>query len=84
LNDVLVGLYEQKRFAGIFVTHNVAEAAYLASRVLVMSSRPGAIVADVSVPFPYPRFSEIRFEPAFVGLTRELTNALREGRQADG
>ena len=48
LNDELLRIHGQERFAAVFVTHSVSEAAYLASRVLVMSSRPGRIVADIA------------------------------------
>ena len=44
LNGELLGLFVREQFAGLFVTHSVSEAAFLASRVVVMSPRPGRIV----------------------------------------
>ena len=55
LNDELLRLYTARRFTGLFVTHSVAEAVFLSSRVVLMSPRPGRIVADFPVPFDYPR-----------------------------
>ena len=52
LNDELLRLFEARRFAAVFVTHSVIEATFLATRVLVMSARPGRILADLPVPFP--------------------------------
>ena len=48
-------LFVLKQFAGLFITHSVSEAVYLSNRVLVMSGRPGRIVADIAVPWDYPR-----------------------------
>src|SRR5439155_6035215 len=62
LNGELLGLFARERFAGLFVTHSVSEATFLASRVLVMSPRPGRIVAEIDVPFGYPRPTELRFD----------------------
>jgi len=56
----------------------VSEAVFLSTRVLVMSARPGRIVADVAVPFDYPRAPELRFEPEFAALAGEVSAALRE------
>jgi NitT/TauT family transport system ATP-binding protein len=78
LNDELLRIHGQERFAAVFVTHSVSEAAYLACRVLVMSSRPGRIVADISVGFGYPRQSALRFDPGFVSVTAEISRALLE------
>ncbi len=78
LNEELMGLYVAKRFASIFVTHSVDEAAYVASRVLVMSARPGKVVADLSVPFEYPRDPSIRYEPEFAHIAGAIAEALRE------
>jgi NitT/TauT family transport system ATP-binding protein len=78
LNEELLRLFVSERFAAIFITHSISEAVFLSSRVLVMSPRPGRIVADVSVPFPYPRSPDLRFEPAFGELAGEVSHALRE------
>ena len=78
LNGELLDLFERERFAGLFVTHSVSEAAFLASRVLVMSPRPGRFVAEIAVPFPYPRPTELRFEPQFAIVAGQISARLRE------
>jgi NitT/TauT family transport system ATP-binding protein len=78
LNEELLRLFQERGFAGLFVTHSIFEAVFLASRVLVMSSRPGRIVADVAVPFGYPRPPELRFGAAMAELAGEVSSALRQ------
>ncbi len=77
MNGELLGLFERERFAGLFVTHSVSEATFLASRVLVMSPRPGRIVTEVAVPFAYPRSPELRFEPEFAAIAGHISAQLR-------
>ncbi len=77
LNEELLRLFQLKGFAALFVTHSIFEAVYLSSRVIVMSSRPGRIVADIPVPFPYPRAPEMRFDPAMAEVAGAVSNALR-------
>jgi NitT/TauT family transport system ATP-binding protein len=79
LNDELLELFARSGFAGLFITHSIAEAVYLSTRVLVMSARPGRIVGDFPVPFAYPREPELRFDPAFAELSGRVSHALREG-----
>jgi NitT/TauT family transport system ATP-binding protein len=79
LNDELIRLFLSQRFAALFITHSVYEAVFLSTRVLVMSSRPGRIVGDFEVPFPYPRNQDLRFEPEFAALTGAVSHALRAG-----
>ena len=55
MNVVLMDLWQQFRKTVIFVTHSLREAAFLSDRVLVMSRRPGRIIADVPIPLPRPR-----------------------------
>jgi NitT/TauT family transport system ATP-binding protein len=74
----LQSLFELKKFAGLFITHSVSEAVYLSTRVVVMSGRPGRVVADIPVPWSYPRPPELRFEPEFAALTGEVSAALGE------
>jgi len=80
LNDELLRLFLSENFAGLFITHSVSEAVFLSTRVLVMSPRPGRIVADVAVPFGYPRAPELRFQPEFAALAGEVSALLREAR----
>ncbi|MXP21311.1 ATP-binding cassette domain-containing protein [Gordonia sp. HNM0687] len=74
----LTELFAAKRFAGLFITHSVSEAAFLSSRVLVMSGRPGNIVDEIEVPFPFPRSPELRFDPKFAEIAGRISRALRE------
>jgi NitT/TauT family transport system ATP-binding protein len=78
LNDELLRLYAARRFTALFVTHSVAEAVFLSSRVVLMSPRPGRIVADIPVPFGYPRQRGLRFTPEFTDLTARVSAQLRD------
>lgn len=78
LNEELLALFVRENFAGLFITHSVYEAVFLSTRVVVMSSRPGKLVAEFDVPFPYPRPSELRHDPEFARLTGVVSRALRE------
>jgi NitT/TauT family transport system ATP-binding protein len=82
MNDEVLRLFQHERFAGLFITHSIYEAVYLSTRVLVMSARPGRIVASFDVPFDYPRQPELRFEPAFAELSGQVSHALRGGYDA--
>jgi NitT/TauT family transport system ATP-binding protein len=78
LNDELLKLFTERSFAGLFITHSVSEAVYLSTRVVVMSGRPGTVVATYDVPFPMPRDPDIRFTPEFAELTGKVSRTLRE------
>ena len=77
LNDELIDVFLGAPFAGVFVTHSIPEAVYLGTRVVVMSPRPGRIVADIPVPFPYPRGAELRYSAQFAAVCAEASDALR-------
>ncbi len=78
LQTELIRLFMDNGFAGLFITHSITEAVYLSTRVLVMSSRPGRITADIEVPFDYPRSPELRFDPAFAELSGRVSRELRD------
>ncbi len=80
LNEQTQELFRREGFAGLFITHSISEAVFMSTRVLVMSPRPGRIVASFEVPFAYPRSPELRFDPAFGELSGEVSRALRGGR----
>lgn len=63
----------------IFVTHNISEAVYLSSRVVVMSPRPGRIHSLVEIDLPYPRGPETLDSDAYFHYTNEVRHRLREG-----
>lgn len=83
LNEELLTLFEARRFAGVFVTHSVSEAVYLSTKVVVMSDRPGKVVAEIPVPFAYPRPPELRYDPAFGQLAALVSSALRAAWASD-
>lgn len=78
LNDELLRLFAVERFAALFITHSIAEAVFLSTRVLVMSARPGRIIGDYQVPFGTERPHDLRFEPEFAELCGRINNDLKD------
>lgn len=62
----------------LFVAHDIGEAVFLASRVLVMSARPGRTEAEVPVPLPCPRRWLVKTAPDFGALKARLMGEIRE------
>jgi NitT/TauT family transport system ATP-binding protein len=77
LNEQTLALFQAEGFAGLFITHSIAEAVFMSTRVIVMSPRPGRIIAEFAVPFDYPRSAELRFDPDFALLSGDISKALR-------
>jgi NitT/TauT family transport system ATP-binding protein len=78
LNDELLALFTGRGFAALFITHSVAEAVFLSTRVVVMSPRPGRILGDVPIPFGYPREPELRYTEEFGKVAGEVSDLLRD------
>ncbi len=78
LNLELLRIFAHAGFGAVFITHNLYEAVFLSTDVLVMSSRPGRILKSFRIPFPYPRELDLRFDPAFAELTGEVSEVLRD------
>ena len=78
--EIMQNLWIEKRPTVLLVTHDLKEAAYLASRICVMQARPGRIVDDSEVPFARPRTIEVSFEPEFVTLTQRLRQRIVAAR----
>jgi len=74
LHDELESIWRERNLTVLFVTHNVREAVRLGDRVVLLSSRPGRIVAEYDVEIDRPRRIEDR---AVSGLAGEITDALR-------
>jgi len=82
LDDELRRLWREAGLTVLFVTHSIAEAAYLAERVVVLSRRPARIVLDHRVALPAERSAALRAEPAFAREVGVLQDALRAGAAA--
>jgi NitT/TauT family transport system ATP-binding protein len=79
LNDDLLALAREDSITVIFVTHSVTESAYLSSRVLVMSPRPGRIKAEILLPpRNNPESVRDRLSPAFAESQAKVARALLE------
>lgn len=78
LGEELLELWSRQQWTGVFVTHNISEAVFLSQRVLVMSARPGRIMADVPIPFATPRRPELRASAEFAALTGQISAQLRK------
>jgi len=69
-------LWEQTRPAIVFVTHDVDEAVYLASRVVIMTGVPGRGAAEVAIDAPLPRPAAFRATELFRNAVEDVTQAL--------
>jgi NitT/TauT family transport system ATP-binding protein len=69
-------LWAEQRPAILFVTHNVEEAVFMASRVLVMTPGPGRIAAEMRVDAPLPRPEGFRFSALFLDNVKQVSKAL--------
>ncbi|MGW1979453.1 ABC transporter ATP-binding protein [Streptomyces sp. NPDC001889] len=77
LQDELLELTQSTRTTTLFITHSLEEAIVLGDRVLVMSARPGRIIAERRPPFDRPRSAGVRSAPEFTALRSELWELLR-------
>jgi NitT/TauT family transport system ATP-binding protein len=77
MQELLLGIWEASRKTVMFVTHDIDEAIFMASRVAVFSARPGRIKREFAVDFPHPRHYTIKTSPEFSELKAELTEEIR-------
>ena len=77
LNEDTQQLFKKEGFAGLFITHSISEAVFMSTKVLVMSARPGRLVAEFDIPFEYPRKPDLRFNADFAELCGKVSVALR-------
>ena len=77
MQELLLGIWEAERKTVLFVTHDIDEAVFMGSRVVVMSARPGRIKLDRRVDIPHPRHYSVKTTPAFAELKAELTEQVR-------
>ena len=75
----LLRIWQRARRTVLMVTHSVEEAALLADRIVVLSSRPGHVVDIVPVDLPRPRAPELLSAPELQAIARQLRETLRLG-----
>lgn len=77
LGEEIMKIWKKTKKTYIFVTHQITEALILSERVIVLSSRPGKIIADIKVELPYPR-NKIRFSNEFIKKEKYLTKLIEK------
>jgi len=73
-------LWLKRKPTVLLITHDLKEAGFLASRICVMSARPGRIIDDSAVDFPRPRTVEMTFDADFVALNQRLRDLIIDAR----
>ncbi len=84
MQDILIRLWEGRKKTVILVTHDIEEAVYLGDRVVIFSSRPGRVKAEVRVDFPRPRQPGMRYSATFLELKKQIWDKLDAASEENG
>jgi NitT/TauT family transport system ATP-binding protein len=76
LHDQLLGAWQQRQSTVMFITHDVDEAVYLATHIVVMANKPGRVVQVMDVNLPWPRSQDVRFSPEFAAIRKAVWHAV--------
>jgi len=82
LNEELLRLYAEQKWTVLFVTHSVAEAVFLSSRIVILAAHPGRVAHDIRVDLPWPRTAETRESDEFEHAVSQASRLLRGVWQA--
>jgi NitT/TauT family transport system ATP-binding protein len=80
MQEMMLLLSSTEKISVLFVTHDLEEAVYLASRILVFSPRPGRLVADLKVPYLIERPATLKVHPDFLAIKRQLVDMLESSK----
>ena len=78
MQQELTRIWGETRKTAIFITHDIAEAVYLADRVIVFTARPGRVKLDMKIDLPRPRDLRLKREVQFVDYERTIWETIRE------
>ncbi|TMC79006.1 MAG: ABC transporter ATP-binding protein [Chloroflexi bacterium] len=78
MQQELTRIWGETRKTAIFITHDIAEAVYLADRVIVFTARPGRVKLDIKIELPRPRDLRLKREVEFVAYERTIWETIRE------
>jgi len=75
----LLRIHGETEKTTLFVTHDLDEAIYLSSRVVVLAARPGKVkkILDIPIPYPRPELPELRSDPRFHEIRSEMASLIR-------
>ncbi|HTB97622.1 MAG TPA: ABC transporter ATP-binding protein [Terracidiphilus sp.] len=82
LNEELLRLYAEQKWTVLFVTHSVAEAVFLSSRIVILAAHPGRIAHEMPVNLPWPRTAQTRESAEFEELVTQASRLLRGVQQS--
>lgn len=77
MQELLLGIWEREQKTVLFITHDIEEAVFMASRVVTMTARPGKVKSITPVDLPHPRHYTIKASPEFSELRAKLTEEIR-------
>jgi NitT/TauT family transport system ATP-binding protein len=78
MQEELLAIWERTRKSIVYVTHNIHEAVYMADRVVVLSRRPGRVLAEIKIELDRPRTERMLGEPAFVAAAERIWSLIRD------
>jgi NitT/TauT family transport system ATP-binding protein len=78
MQEELLAIWERTRKTIVYVTHNIHEAVYMADRVVVLSRRPGRVLAEVKIDLERPRAERMMGEPAFLSAAERIWSLIRD------
>jgi NitT/TauT family transport system ATP-binding protein len=81
LNEELLRLREEQQWTAVFVTHSVAEAVFLSTRIVVMAANPGRIHTVIPIEFGFPRAAALRDSAEFEAVVAHASQTLRAAAQ---
>jgi NitT/TauT family transport system ATP-binding protein len=78
LDEELLRIRDEQKWTGVFVTHSVAEAVFLSTRIIILAPNPGRVHAVLPVNFPFPRTSSLRESVDFEELVGQTSYILHK------